>query len=272
MDEKKYQIFVSSTYTDLKKEREAVIKTILCLYHIPIGMEMFNAGDDDQWSVIKRTIETSDYYVVIIGERYGSTMDSGVSYTEMEYDYAVSQDIPVMAFIKEGDGFKPSSNSISEAMQYAEKQKLISFREKAKMKYADFWRTKGDLTTKLSTSLHKMFIARPRIGWIHAKRTQHIDTLISDGYTVAIVLEYGSLKQNNTVPYHGYKVRNLFGLGHDDSSQKPYWLMHLANSRIHLTANEKLKFKSNDLIEDVDGFNGDRAFIVSDLWAVDVKM
>jgi len=76
---KKYQIFISSTYEDLKEEREAAIKTILCLDHIPIGMEMFNAGDDEQWEVIRRTIDSSDYYVVIIAFRYGSTIESGLS-------------------------------------------------------------------------------------------------------------------------------------------------------------------------------------------------
>ena len=44
--DKKYQIFISSTYEDLKDERNAAVKTILTMDHIPIGMEMFNAGDD----------------------------------------------------------------------------------------------------------------------------------------------------------------------------------------------------------------------------------
>lgn len=41
--EKKYQIFVSSTYEDLKKERDKVFATILKMNHFPIGMELFNA-------------------------------------------------------------------------------------------------------------------------------------------------------------------------------------------------------------------------------------
>ena len=68
--EKKYQIFISSTYEDLKEERDTAVKTILTLSHIPIGMEMFNAGDDKQWEVIRRTIDASDYYVLILGFRY----------------------------------------------------------------------------------------------------------------------------------------------------------------------------------------------------------
>ena len=39
MRPKKYHIFVSSTYDDLKEERDAVMKAILRLEHIPIGIE-----------------------------------------------------------------------------------------------------------------------------------------------------------------------------------------------------------------------------------------
>jgi hypothetical protein len=42
--QKKFQIFVSSTFVDLEDERRAVIEAILDLGHIPIGMEAFQAG------------------------------------------------------------------------------------------------------------------------------------------------------------------------------------------------------------------------------------
>lgn len=81
--EKKYQIFISSTYEDLKKERQKVIETILKLNHFPIGMEMFNAESQEQWKVIERTIKSSDYYVLIIKKRYGSISKTDkISYTE----------------------------------------------------------------------------------------------------------------------------------------------------------------------------------------------
>jgi hypothetical protein len=48
--DKKIQIFLSSTYEDLKEERDAVSKAILELGDISVGMEMFSAGDEDQWS------------------------------------------------------------------------------------------------------------------------------------------------------------------------------------------------------------------------------
>ena len=87
----KYQIFVSSTYDDLKKERDEVIKAILEMGHIPVGMEMFSAADEEQWKIITRQIDQSDYYVVIVAHRYGSVTSEGLSYTEKEYDYAVQR-------------------------------------------------------------------------------------------------------------------------------------------------------------------------------------
>ena len=71
MKDKKYQIFISSTFKDLQVERDNIIKAILELYHIPIGMEMFSAEDEDQWEIIRRTIDISDYYILILGLRYG---------------------------------------------------------------------------------------------------------------------------------------------------------------------------------------------------------
>ena len=47
MSNKKYQIFVSSTYEDLKEERMAVLTAILDMGHIPAGFENFPAIDEE---------------------------------------------------------------------------------------------------------------------------------------------------------------------------------------------------------------------------------
>ena len=70
--DKKYQVFVSSTYVDLVDERREVLQALLELDCIPVGMEMFPAADDDQWTLIKRLIEDCDYYILVVGGRYGS--------------------------------------------------------------------------------------------------------------------------------------------------------------------------------------------------------
>jgi hypothetical protein len=40
---KRYQIFISSTFTDLKEERDEVTQAIMELGHFPYGMEAFPA-------------------------------------------------------------------------------------------------------------------------------------------------------------------------------------------------------------------------------------
>src|SRR3972149_6915406 len=97
--EKRYQVFVSSTYTDLKEERQHVIKALMEVNCIPSGMELFPAADEEQWAFIKRVIDDCDYYLLIIGGRYGSVTSEGISYTEMEYEYALKIGQPILAFL-----------------------------------------------------------------------------------------------------------------------------------------------------------------------------
>lgn len=168
MEDIKYQIFISSTYEDLENERDKVIETILNLYHLPVGMEMFSAGDEEQWTIIKDTIISSDYYIVIIGHRYGSENEQGVSYTEMEYDFAKENEIPILAFIKKRDvPTKPNERD-----NEIEKQvKLEQFIEKAKKsKMCDFWETDEELSKLIAIALPKTFKRQPREGWIRSSK------------------------------------------------------------------------------------------------------
>lgn len=97
--ERRFQIFISSTFRDLVDERQAVLKAVLELDHMPAGMELFPAVDDNAWQLIKDVIDSSDYYVLIIGGRYGSLDETGIGYTEKEYDYAVASKKPVIALL-----------------------------------------------------------------------------------------------------------------------------------------------------------------------------
>lgn len=71
------------------------MQSVLKLRHIPVGMEHFVATNEEQFNYIKRILDETDYYIVIVGNRYGSLDDGGISYTEKEFDYAVNVGIPV---------------------------------------------------------------------------------------------------------------------------------------------------------------------------------
>ena len=88
--DKKYQVFISSTFLDLKNARQEVSQALLRSDCFPAGMELFPATDQEQFSFIKSVIDEADYYIVISAGRYGSLhKETGLSYTEMEFDYAV---------------------------------------------------------------------------------------------------------------------------------------------------------------------------------------
>jgi hypothetical protein len=97
---KKLQIFVSSTYLDLKEERQKAVEGILRAGHIPAGMELFTASSKSQWLVIEEWIKESDVLMLILGGKYGSIEpDSGKSYTQLEYEFALKHGIPVFAIV-----------------------------------------------------------------------------------------------------------------------------------------------------------------------------
>ena len=161
--DKRYQVFVSSTYADLQDERQEVMQALLELNCIPAGMELFPAADDDQWTLIKRVIDDSDYYLVIIAGRYGSTGPEGVSYTEMEYRYALKKGIPIIGFIHGDPGSLPAGRCESTE---AGKEKLDSFREFVKNKVCRSWDSPADLGSKVSRSLVQLIKTNPAIGWV----------------------------------------------------------------------------------------------------------
>lgn len=107
MSAKRYQVFISSTYDDLKEERKAIEQTIISAGDFPVGMEAFPAADEEQFDFIKSIISQCDYYVLVISGRYGSLAPDGKSYTEKEYDYAAEIGVPVLVMLRDERGELP---------------------------------------------------------------------------------------------------------------------------------------------------------------------
>lgn len=160
----KYQVFVSSTFKDLEDERRKVMEAILNLRHIPVGMELFQATDDTQWDYIKRRILECDYYVVIVGDRYGSEQD-GKSYTQLEYEFAVANGIPVAAFLISE---KARDSLPKEKVEFAKSKKINAFRELCQKKLVKFWDNADDLAGKVALAMFELTKEKPRTGWVKA--------------------------------------------------------------------------------------------------------
>jgi hypothetical protein len=174
--EKRYQVFVSSTYNDLVDERKEVSRAILECDCFPAGMELFPASSKKQWEIIKRVIDDSDYYLLIVAGRYGTlgTNDIGykLSYTEIEFDYALKTKKPIIAFLHRD----PEKLRLKiEKNNSGNKRKFEKFREKAMNgRVTYFWENKDDLRAGVLKSLPKLIRDFPTKGWVKSK-TKHYD-------------------------------------------------------------------------------------------------
>jgi chorismate mutase len=139
---------------------------IQMLTHIPAGMEDFAADTDEQWKVIQRVIDDSDYYVLIIGNRYGSTTPEGLSYTEREFDYAIESRLPVFVFPHGDPGSISSykSDSTDES-----RMRLEAFRKKAMNgRMVKQWWTGEGLAMEVGGAIANATKSNPRIGWVRS--------------------------------------------------------------------------------------------------------
>jgi hypothetical protein len=170
--DKRYQVFVSSTYEDLREERQEVMHALLELDCIPSGMELFPAADEDQWTLIQKVISECDYYLLISAGRYGSIGSSGLSYTEMEYRYAMDIGKPIIGFLHKD----PTQLSVALCEQTDEgKRKLVELRSLVQKKMCKFWTSPSELGSVVSRSLVRLIKTTPSIGWIRAN--QAIDSV-----------------------------------------------------------------------------------------------
>lgn len=173
--EKRFQVFISSTFEDLKIERQNVLKAILELDNMPAGMELFPAIDSDSWELIKDVINGSDYYVLVIGGRYGSLDSTGISYTEKEYDYAVKTGKPVIALLHKNPDNLPRDKTEVDPKTWG---KLSAFRKKVEINHTCvYWNNSDELKSLLIIGLTKTIKRHPTVGWVRANLLPTEDTL-----------------------------------------------------------------------------------------------
>lgn len=173
---------------DLAIARAKVAQAVLDADCFPAGMETFPASDDEQLTYIKKVIDQSDYYVLIIGARYGSVGRDGVSYTEREFEYALSIDLPLLVFAHEDpDGFPDDVKDGSDVLR----SKLNDFRTKALHgRLVKFWKDADALANQVMRALLRSVKERPMTGWLRgaSAEIEHRDSKIQELLTANAAL------------------------------------------------------------------------------------
>ena len=102
--DRRYQIFISSTFEDLKAERKAAVEAVFQRGHIPIALENFSPSDESDLQVIKRAMKDCQVYIAILGHRYGTVVPGkDYSFTEFEYSLAREYGLKTLTFILHDD-------------------------------------------------------------------------------------------------------------------------------------------------------------------------
>lgn len=189
---KKLQVFVSSTYTDLIEERQAAVHAILDAGHIPAGMELFKAGDKSQLETIYKWIDESDVYMLILGGRYGSIESkSGKSYTQLEYEYALKKDIPVFAVVLSESFLIKKINllGLSNAMEQKAPDKYQDFKSLVTSKIIQMVDDCKDIKISIHSTLNEFIHNYDLIGWIRNNNAKDTSLLFRENNVL--------LKENN---------------------------------------------------------------------------
>jgi len=216
MKDKKLQVFVSSTFTDLKDERQAAVEAILSSGNIPAGMELFSAGDESQMTVIKRWIEESDVYLLILGGRYGSIeKNSGKSYTHLEYEYALSLNKPLFAVVINDEALdKKIRREGREVIEQENQKELKAFRDLVLQKLVKFYDDRKDIKLAIHETLSEFAYSKELTGWIRGDNSVNTARLAEE--IARLTKENSELRNQasntNTALYNGLTYDALKGL------------------------------------------------------------
>lgn len=210
---KRYQVFVSSTYADLKDERSKVIQTLMEMDCIPAGMELFPAMDEEQFEFIKKVIDDCDYYLLILGARYGSIAEEdGLSYTEKEYRYAKEKGMKIIALVHGEPDQLPVAKTDKNPELY---DKLVTFRKDVcTNRLIKYWHSAAELPGLVALNLPKTIKAYPAVGWVRGDNLSSNDALrellLLKQENEALKKEIGDLSSSTHK-----QIKDIAGLGHN---------------------------------------------------------
>ncbi|MFT0803253.1 DUF4062 domain-containing protein [Bacillus swezeyi] len=217
---KRLQVFISSTYADLIEERQAAVEAVLNAGHIPAGMELFKSGDQSQKETIKKWIDESDVYMLILGGRYGTIdQETGKSYTHWEYDYAETCGKPRFSIIINDNALdekvKEKGQDVLEREHYKEYR---DFKDTVLSKICKFYSDIKDIKLAIYESLKEFEKDETLVGWvsgndvgrfIEIKEENH--TLLKENMSLKEKVEILEEKVKKNLEFNGYSYEELQG-------------------------------------------------------------
>lgn len=144
-------VFVSSTYEDLIPYRDEVQRVLVRLEQIVKGMEYFGSSPKKPLEVCLETVRSCKVFVGIIGMRYGSIEEeTKKSFTQLEYEEAIKNRIPILIYIVDENHPIPSKfvDKDEKAIMLSDFKEILT-----KNHTISYFTTPEDLGKKLTSDL-----------------------------------------------------------------------------------------------------------------------
>lgn len=168
MIDKRYHVFISTTEADMHAERVVLSQTLVSQGFFSWGLEQRTPLTT---AFARRQIDDCDYFILMLGSRYGELSASGVSYMHLEYIYAVTKQKPILVLMYEA----PESR----AEEFQDKN------QEGKVKFLDFrrqlqrerdmvmtFRDLRDLEIAIRHTMPQFLNRYPAQGWIRPNQQQ----------------------------------------------------------------------------------------------------
>src|SRR5690606_6525311 len=170
MLDKRYQVFISTSGSEMQPERIVLAQTL-------VGMGFFSWGLEQRTPLstafARRQIDDCDYVVILLGSQYGEQSVSGVGYMHLEYIYAVTKQKPIIVFMHED----PASRDPALQDQKPElREKFLEFRKLLQQEADQIftYRSIRDLEMAVRFNMPQMLERYPVSGWVRPQNTQSL--------------------------------------------------------------------------------------------------
>ncbi len=183
MIDKRYHVFISTTGADMQPERSVLAQTLASLGFFSWGLETRTPLTT---AFARRQIDDCDYFVLLLGSRYGDLSASGVSYVHLEYIYAITKQKPVLVIMHES----PDSRSPEVQEQTKEGQRKFEDFRRQLQRERDMvvtFREPRELEVILRHAMPQLTQRYPSLGWVRP----------NDAPMQALQLENEKLRQKN---------------------------------------------------------------------------
>ncbi|MCU4324568.1 MULTISPECIES: DUF4062 domain-containing protein [Acinetobacter] len=168
MLDKRYQVFISTSGSEMQPERIILSQTLVGMGFFSWGLEQRNPLST---AFARRQIDDCDYVVILLGSQYGEQSVSGVGYMHLEYIYALTKQKPIIVFMHDD----PASREPSLHDAKAElREKFNDFRKllQNEVDQVFTYRSLRDLEMAVRLNMPQMLERYPVTGWVRPQNAQ----------------------------------------------------------------------------------------------------